>query len=1193
MKLKTYAYITVVGSALVLSALFALEKYQDRKHLEDLQSRDQANNLVTNALGSTSLDELRNKFFKVKSYYSSTQDVKWDSLPVLTESDFWYQKEKKRFDDLAQGSRYDVIVLPIQEFTASVDRVSRLLSARYLADELAKRTGLKVMPVELFVRIFGERSFRFSDSDVQTLAKKYGVRTIISPYLRVEKKNLLNQTYDDMMTAPKGFYLDVAMTESGDITQNIALQFVHPEATTTIEALVHDHLAEIVTKLNPEAHIPAKAASITKAPAPKLPERLTDLLTTEENPIRQAFNLQLLGMLTSRFMEYERRRLFERSLVILDGVDIDSSHVRLLKARALFNLFRRPAALDLLANSTSTAEKAYKEYLNGNYPSLKKLTYQLEDDMLRLFSYLELSELKVAYGIDENLDIPVELPSTAWDILVTSGAKDSDMWFAPSNEHFFMRLKGLFSDFDTEYESIIREKSVAGNLNKSSNYEDQLFEIAYEKVWSKSTSTDCCEWGGHTVTQLDLATFYRNLGLSNLIRNLNKMLTAQGAYASAVSTARSYETLFNGNIAITSRLAQGYATLASKSQGKERSNEIDIASRYAEQALRLVGGTDKDSDAAGLTLWMVSKIGGKSVVNARNGLGPSAAYYRADSPSVYVGDYRNNVSSFLSLTRLFSAKDPGLNSEMLDKELKGRFDGHPDKVTFLAERLLKNNDISQANKLLEDEVKQGSRSWKPYLTLGEQMLKESQYQEAFETFSKYPLFHEEVPENRVAVSNHAYKVGSELFWLGKSELAKPFYRIAVGLHTGAGSELASAQRLEMLDGNFTEAAYYAYKRGNRYNSIFGYRDYLAFLFLLGYSDQAFAGFNELAPRYDEPQLWTAILIGQRIAGLNTDSLNKWMEDYRTKISDNPTLVKQLERYAFLQSVTDRPILDTEDNPLSKAWRYQEPFDKTQVYSTYHLLHILDETVPENPTFGVSHYEYLPDGKKVFVKAEEWIKPNYYQTIYSAYSLLRDKKYNDSYKVFLENLKNYGFGIYLNEWHVFIHPYLSIAAVKSGHEKELLEYFNKNRYLKKDDFDYLASISVISAIKGDIDKSLSEMERAFNVRPYTLERPMYTWYEIVDLCEWMYWETGDHRYIDKALEWSKDYQVIQPQFAWAYSFEAKYSTAEKDRIRAAAFALYLDPHSHWLESVPEMIKVQAKEWWKTNNPFVERKEESGV
>ena len=98
--------------------------------------------------------------------------------------------------------------------------------------------------------------------------------------------------------------------------------------------------------------------------------------------------------------------------------------------------------------------------------------------------------------------------------------------------------------------------------------------------------------------------------------------------------------------------------------------------------------------------------------------------------------------------------------------------------------------------------------------------------------------------------------------------------------------------------------------------------------------------------------------------------------------------------------------------------------------------------------------------------------------------------------------------------------------------------------------------------------------------------MFSWYQIVEACEWLYEDSGHSGYRQLALQWAKDYQVIQPMFAWAYGVEAKYSDDANARRKALAFALHLDAGSERIQEISDEEKAKAKEWFKANNPFLQ-------
>ena len=138
-----------------------------------------------------------------------------------------------------------------------------------------------------------------------------------------------------------------------------------------------------------------------------------------------------------------------------------------------------------------------------------------------------------------------------------------------------------------------------------------------------------------------------------------------------------------------------------------------------------------------------------------------------------------------------------------------------------------------------------------------------------------------------------------------------------------------------------------------------------------------------------------------------------------------------------------------------------------------------------------------------------------------------------------------------------------------------------------DFDTLLGSAMFKGLKGNHDEALSLLESAFNNRPHTGERLFFSWYQMLEVCEWLFQESSDKRYVNLILKWSKDYQVIQPMFAYAYSFEAKYSDDPARQLRALAFAQYLDQNSSRISHFSAEFREKASEWMKKNNPFTKK------
>ncbi|HEX8948539.1 MAG TPA: hypothetical protein VF790_06230, partial [Dissulfurispiraceae bacterium] len=108
------------------------------------------------------------------------------------------------------------------------------------------------------------------------------------------------------------------------------------------------------------------------------------------------------------------------------------------------------------------------------------------------------------------------------------------------------------------------------------------------------------------------------------------------------------------------------------------------------------------------------------------------------------------------------------------------------------------------------------------------------------------------------------------------------------------------------------------------------------------------------------------------------------------------------------------------------------------------------------------------------------------------------------------------------------------------------------------------------------------------------RPLFAWYQLVEICEWLYEDTRHPEYRVLALKWAKVHQRIQPMFAWSYAVEAKYTASASDRLKALALTLYLDKNSERIAGFSEAEKSKALEWLRDNNPFTsEQKSGKGV
>jgi hypothetical protein len=208
------------------------------------------------------------------------------------------------------------------------------------------------------------------------------------------------------------------------------------------------------------------------------------------------------------------------------------------------------------------------------------------------------------------------------------------------------------------------------------------------------------------------------------------------------------------------------------------------------------------------------------------------------------------------------------------------------------------------------------------------------------------------------------------------------------------------------------------------------------------------------------------------------------------------------------------------------------------------------------------------------------KMPFYTIFAKGYELIISGRYEEAHKLF-SRFESFHFD---NYW-----GYSAYAALKAGKIKEIemkLPRHPSKQYTKTHDFTRLLAFAVFDCAAGNHDSSISALKNAYTVRPPTEDNPYYTWYHLIELCEWLYEHSKEKAYIELALNWSRIYQKIQPMYGWAFAFEAKYAPAREDKIKALAYALYLDPKSTRIADLDDHIKHEARQWFKNNNPFAD-------
>ncbi|MET0045116.1 MAG: hypothetical protein ABW100_16530 [Candidatus Thiodiazotropha sp. 6PLUC3] len=140
----------------------------------------------------------------------------------------WEVEESKNHLSQLGGSQYDVIVLPLQQKLPYYDRVGRVMSARWVANEIEMQAGMRVMSPELALRALGERRRRFDIDAVNGLAQKIDA-SVIYLYLDNSSSSMGKKEID---------LLVVKSNKQGKITNKFILDLQQTSLENPLENVV-------------------------------------------------------------------------------------------------------------------------------------------------------------------------------------------------------------------------------------------------------------------------------------------------------------------------------------------------------------------------------------------------------------------------------------------------------------------------------------------------------------------------------------------------------------------------------------------------------------------------------------------------------------------------------------------------------------------------------------------------------------------------------------------------------------------------------------------------------------------------------------------------------------------------------------------------------------------------------------------
>jgi tetratricopeptide (TPR) repeat protein len=1099
----------------------------------------------------------------------------------------WQESEKALNAAVLGRDSYDVLVVPFQVGGYAIDRVDRSLMTRYLVRDLELSTNLKFPSPTMVARALGEACRTFDDHDVFQLANKLGVKQIIRGYVGHDLNERMNVTLVVQTRNEEEYFSSSTKTEKYS-WHDIAISDERTPADAFV-SIMHDISARLQIPKTPKKESRNYLAGST----PALPAELRGLvINSSSSPLVRAYYLQLLALLHPE-ESVSKEQLFERSLVVLRELSPRASDYKILKARALFHLYRRPAAVVVLSEPKGAKEKALSAVMDGNLQLLRKSINDIKTDLPRLIAQIELSDLLWQYSPDqarsEFIDSIIR-QWPGWEKILARRLNHWDGWNVQSNLEVKKELDRLFPVAGFTAEDIVKSKMAIGEQPMDDDDVDFSVYNHYRRMMENQPEKLAVNELNGAVDR-DVLDLMVSIGESNLLKKI-RLRRMQALYDEMIKLVDRYSAIYGGHPEMAFLKALALYRIADSKQGQVQKNlreEADQIQRnvcYWSQGQTGVSSQRScvrynfyDADYPRRSYWQFSHD--PAELTDRKYRGPQELAQRGHL-SITRFDWKEVMNYELSL--LYTQTGFSVLSSYYDKlqqlqmyeeaaalleKNRHRFIGNSSRTSFFAQVAEQEGDVKRASSIYEEAIALQPNDWAPYQGLSSLLIQQGDFKTASKTALKYPLFSvaEDGRENpaidTVALSNHAFHIGRNLWWSGATKEAKPLLQLSAGYDTGSGAEMWSGTFLALLDHDFQKAAQMSLVNAKRYNMIEAYGNYIELLHVMGYHDEAWAVLPQIQSVRYGVMNWGPVLLGLRMEGKTTEEQIQWLKKQPMAAFTSQDAVA----FTFLVHTFDR------EPDMNLSEKLQSVREQIEASKTELKAPVSQKPKQQSPTATSPNEKFLKR-----LGAPIGVLPD-------GYPLLKKHQFSDAY----EKLRFSG-GWITKDMFSFAIPYFVWSAAKSGRVSEVESYLAEYKKVLGDDFDYYLSQAFLSDSKKDHQEAIRHLERArYHLQHVNGIRLFPAWYQLAETCEWLYEDSKFEGYRELLLKFVRLRQTIRPMDSWAYAFEAKYTRSDPDRTRALAITLYLDRQSERIAHFSGNDKSKAIEWLKKNNPFLQPKQ----
>jgi len=955
---------------------------------------------------------------------------------------------------------------------------------------------------------------------------------------------------------------------------------------------------------------PRREIEVSKAaPALTLPSSPLAAISDPSDPLTGIWLQQLFAVLHSPLFLADPRaqeRMFERSLWSLDAIGADSADRAVLEARALSYLGRREAGLKSLEGAPSNPESAaLRAYLNADLPALKKTVAKIQRPVARLIGELELIPVREAAQrmTQESRRLEVQrivrnLPEP-WHALIALYALSFDPWDYPSP----VLVKGLLErDFPVpgyRVQDVILGKAALGTSPYDPKIQGELAlsPLVHVRKWREQHVDELCclrpVAHAHRVALTDYLDLLENSADALMLGHLHFLRVVQGNRDQALATIKLYDELLFGGGHPGVLMQKGSAFVRTSEQPVSAWNDAEVF----EAANKVMAWTPYQAETAA---WAANNWSGTvhQAAASRGYRGSYSDLLRPADKQPLAGDFPPRDVFLVELTRgritrqaekealrkacaiavyyfgpcdaytqLVRADGQDQERKQLDELLRGRFAGYADAAMVKATYLRDQGRVADAKAVLRDAL-ESSPSLGLYGELGALLRDEGEFDEAAKVYLSLPEL-KSPGINTVGLSNYLEPAGRRLLLCGAGPQGRRLIETAASYHDGSQRNLQAGVRVALWQSDGELALQRLRALYQRYPNPKTLGDIASLTFALGDQDPAWSALKSGTQDAHDFSPFAAAVVGLRRQRAGVPETLAWAES----IGAGPSYVWTASAAFRLFAVDRNPEI------IDSFFEAERPLRLKN---------------PNNYNYGIDFGQHMMTAetnatalRATVLGYRDLLRGNYPAAADQLFSLLEP---------FDKTGIPQGFEGPANLWSML--PYTAYALTKAGRQEQaakLLERFDeqyqraagrqKPGVKKAPEFETHLVNAVVAALSGNHAAGLRELRLAqAHMSEGGQTRLIPQEYAFVELAEWLAQDTGKSAYVAVVVDYARAYQLYEPWTAWSYAFEAAHAKDQASRVRAAALALWLDPDSRRLQSLPERLKSSAKQWLQRHPPF---------